>query len=560
MVWNEDDAQRRAGIGAHVIGGGVSDAAIDLQVDGKALAEAQLNSGQSPRLDTPEALLLSHPDYDAAVEKWTKYLDLYTSEDVYRFIHKHIREVDASWQQRVERGYYYNYVKTVADLFTAFLFCAPIDRSVGKNLEDEFTAIHKNADLSGTLWEVFMARACTFSQVEGHVGILVDAPKTPEGGFASEEDRKDAGARPFLSLMHANQIRDWEIDQHGNFIWVKLEVFRPLNRDWHQAPSISERHFQIWTKEEWQEYKLVKTGDGEEDRAVRTGGEEHSLGVVPLVILKIDKHPTHPWFGQSTVKDIADINIAILNWSSLGDEEIFERCLNVLTMERAENDAPVELTHINVLEYEPGTNMPAYLTPGATPLELISKWIETAKNEIRRLAKLNISTGLGDVRQADSGIAKAFSFLETNQSLAAKATNLEQVETEIHVLLAAWLQESFEGSVTYPRDFGVEDFLVLFQQMEMARGSLTSETAIKEEEKKLIRKLFAKSDLKLRKKMETEIEAADTRMPSVEGAFGMVSPFGGAPGTPKKQGEQKKEDQAASDESEKGNQPPKKAE
>lgn len=551
-VWNEDDAQRLAGFGTSVTGGAVSDAAIDLTNDARELAAHSTDA--DPTADLVEALTYVHPDWLDNIGKWTKYLDLYTSNDVYRFIHSHLREVDVSWKKRVERGYYYNYVKTVVDLFTAFLFHAPIDRKLGTNLADEFTEIHKNADLSGTLWNVFMAQACTFAQVEGHVGILVDAPKMPEGGFDSEEARKEAEARPFLTLVHAHQIKDWEIDQHGNFVWVKLQVFRPMERSWKQSPDRSEEHYQVWTKDDWTEYKLVKNGAGMPDEAVETGSGQHPLGVVPLVILKMDKHPIHPWFGQSAVKDIADINIAILNWSSLGDEEIFERCLNVLTMERAEGDAPIELTAENVLEYEPGTNQPAYLVPGATPLELISSWIDRAMEEIRRLAKLNISTGVGDVRQASSGISKAFAFLETNQSLVAKALGLEQVETELHVLLARWLDEEFDGSISYPRDFGVEDFLTLFQEMDMARGSLTSETAIKEYEKRLSRKLFAKEEQKLRNKIEREIDEADTKMPSVQSAFGMIPPFG-QPGAEGKE-EEKDEDQDASDDSEKGNRPP----
>jgi len=496
-----------------------SDAALDLRNDVNA---ALGTVSTAEHLQDVEALEQTHPDYDANVDKWLKYLDLYMSQDIYRFIHKHIREDTSRWEQRVARGYYYNYVKTVTDLYTAFLFHAPIDRDPGKDME-LFEDIYKNSDLAGTLWNVFLQNACTFAQVEGHVGILVDAPKSPPEGFESEEARKTAGARPYLVMFHAHQIVDWEIDRFGNFQWVKLKVFRPMDREWNDSSEQTSDFYQIWTKETWEEWEVKKGGDADQ-QAVRSGGAPHNLGEVPLVIVKVDKHPTHSWFGQSSVKDIADINIAILNWASLGDEEIFERCLNILAMERGEGDAPAELSHANVLEYEPGTNIPTYLSPGATPLELIAKWIAGGQDEIRRLAKLNISTGLGDVRQASSGIAKAFSFLETNQSLAGKALGLEQTETRLHILLSKWMTSTFDGSIAYPREFGVEDFLTLFQEMDMARSSFTSETAIKEKEKMLSRKVFASLPMELRKKIEKEIDEADTMMPSVQGAFGMIPP------------------------------------
>lgn len=496
-----------------------SDASLDLRSDIRAEFEGSFDS---TKLQSVEALRQTHPDYDANVDKWQKYLDLYMSQDIYRFIHKHIREDTSRWEQRVARGYYYNYVKAVVDLFSAFLYHAPIDRDP-KEDTDLFSEVYKNADLAGTLWNVFLQQACTFAQVEGHVGLLVDAPQSPPGGFQSEEERKAANARPYLVMFHAHQIMDWEIDRFGNFEWVKLRVFRPMDRDWQTSAARTSDFYQIWTSETWEEWEVKKSSEGDES-AEQIAGGTHGLGEVPLVIVRVDKHPTHSWFGQSSVKDIADINIAILNWSSLGDEEIFERCLNILAMERGEGDAPTELSHANVLEYEPGTNTPAYLSPGETPLELIAKWIGEGRDEIRRLAKLNISTGLGDVRQASSGIAKAFSFLETNQSLASKALGLEQTETKLHRLISKWMTSTFSGVIQYPREFGVEDFLTLFQEMDMARGSLTSETAIKEKEKMLIRKLFASSDLELRKKIEKEIDEADTTMPSVESTFGMIPP------------------------------------
>jgi len=533
----EEEAQRLAS-SFNVTGAIGSNASIDMRDDARQLAATD---DVMVSLQLAEALLQTHPDWDWWQPKWVKFLDLYMSNDIYRFIHRHIREVDVSASRRIERGYYYNYVKAVVDLFTAFLFHAPIDRNPGSKFKEDFEAIKKNADRAGTLWSVFWQRACTFSAVEGHIGILVDSPKTDGKDPDTEAERKARGIRPYLTLFHAHQIRDWEIDQFGNFNWVKLEVFRPMDRDWKQNPALRDKTFVIWTKDSWEEWKVTKNGDGgpnADETAVMTDSASHSLGVVPLVILRIDKHPTHPWFGISAVIDIADINIAILNWSSLGDEEIFERCLNILAIERGESDAPVELTHANVLEYEPGGNAPEYLAPGPTALQLIMEWIDHAKNEIRRLAKLNISTGLGDVRQAQSGIAKAFHFVETNQSLAGKALHLEQAEIKVFNLILKWLDPDLEwdGSVQYPREFGIEDFLTIFQELDAARSSLTSETAIKESEKKVIRKIFARDAQELREKMEAEVEAADAIPVSPLGPMGPIPPDldQGDPGSGKK--------------------------
>jgi len=538
-IFGEDDLQR--GVYGAVTQAVGANAAIDLDRD------RNVNPTITPPniLSEAEALEYTNPTYDDQALKWQKYLNLYEGKDVYEYIHRHLREDDATWKKRVERGYFYNYVEDVVDTFTAFLFHAPIDRNPG-TLAEDFEEIYKDADFNGTLWDVFWQEACTYAQVEGHVGILVDMPETPVEEFDTEADRKEANFRPYLTLLHAKQILDWELDDYGNFKWVKVEIVRPdEERDWKQPVEEEVRNFVIWDREKFEEWKLVKRNPsvtppddptssvGETAFLVRS--QEHGLGVVPLVILRMQKQADHPWFGVSSVRDISDINIAILNWSSLGDEEIFERCLNVLAMERGEGDAPAQLSHGNVLEYEPGGNKPEYLVPGETALKLIQEWMKEARDEIRRLAKVRPSGGLGDVRQASSGIAHAFQFLETNQSLAAKALGLQQAETRVHRMIARWMGERFDGTITYPSEFGVEDELMLFQGMTLARGSLTSETAIKELEKKVARKLFASDSTMLRQVIEQEIEDAEQDA-SLESIFQTRPPGGTTPPQPEPEG------------------------
>ena len=118
------------------------------------------------------------------------------------------------------------------------------------------------------------------------------------------------------------------------------------------------------------------------------------------------------------------------------------------------------------------------------------------------------------VREATSGIAYAFEFNETNQSLAKKAEFLEQAEKEIHRLVAKWMGDEYDGNISYPREFGVDDFVGELGLLAEARSTFSSETTIKELEKKIASKLFAKESQKLREKISGEIERGDTRNPS----------------------------------------------
>jgi hypothetical protein len=487
---------------------GRSNAAIDMAND---LVDDLANTGGP--LPEPDALVYEHPDYRQTKPKWAKYQRLYNSKDIYQYIFQHTREHKEMFEKRVARGHFLNYVSAVVDLFVAYLYHAPITRQPGT--ATLFEPLYVNADRRGTMYSVFIQQATTHAQVAGHCGILVDLPKldTP---LESEAEREEKDHRPYLALIKAHQILDWELDASGNFLWVKLEIVESEERDWKTKVDETVRYFVIWTRDSWEKFKVYQVEENGQkvDKVESLGSGPNKVGRVPLVIMRNERDLDHEWFGSSAVRDIADINIAILNWSSLMDEEIYERCLNILCAQKAGNDgnSSIEISHNNVIEYE-GEQPPNYLTPGATPLDLIMKAIDRNKDEIYRLAKLGGDTGLQKSRQATSGIAYAFEFNTTNQSLGKKAEAAQQAEIEIHRLVAAWVGEEFKGNITYPKEFGVEDFLTDLALLAEGRATLSSPTAIKELEKRISAKMFAREPQAIRDKISREVESQDPKDP-----------------------------------------------
>lgn len=470
------------------------------------------------KMDEYDALTYEHPDFTQNLPKWKKYEDCYEAEDIYRFIFRHPRESEDMFLTRLKRGYYYNYCASVVDLIVAYLFHSPIERIAGDALKDDLDVLYSDSDFAGATFVNFMQDVASFAQIHGHCGVLIDAPKADH--LDSEADRKEQGIRPYLTRIKATQIKDWSLDRFGKFEWVKIEIERERERDIFLPASGSVRHFLVWDREKWEEWEV--NDDEETAQLLDTG--DHGLGAVPLVIFYNERAKNHRWFGSSMLRDIADVNIALLNWSSLGDEEIAERCLNVLVMESGGSDTPEVLSHHNILEYTPGSKPPEYLVPGDTPLKLIGEWIDRAKDEIFRLSKLSGSTGLLGVREATSGIAYAYEFNETNQSLAKKAEGMEQGEIEVHRMVAKWLNSEWDGNISYPREFGVDDFLTEMQLLTEARSNLSSETAIKELEKKITAKMFSREPMDLRSKIKSEVENSDPKSIGFAENFGTVPP------------------------------------
>ena len=455
-----------------------------------------------------EALARTHPDYEDMLDQWNKYIDCYAAVDIYKYIYQHSREHAESWQMRVKRGYYYNYVASIVDLYVAYLFEGAITRTHPKSLEQPLQDLYEDATRSGTKYNLFLQMAETFAVAAGHVGLLIDMPEG--GGTMTVEDAKRLKHRPYLSIIQAQQILDWELDEAGAFRWVKIEIPTKQERSWRQAVDTKTRTFVIWDREHWEKWELRENNGAKQ--AILIAESDHPVGEVPLVILKNKKSLLHPWFGESAVRDICDINIAILNWSSFADEEVANRCLNILTMQESGEDTPIEITHYNVLSYAEGADRPQYLAPSETVLKLIGEQIQDARSEIYRLAKLSGSTGLLGVREATSGVAYAFEFNETNQSLAAKAQHVEQAEADVHRIYAKWIaKDASDTSIAYPREFGVDDFLVELQTLTEARATLTSDTAIRELEKRVTSKLFSRESQELRDNIAKEIESASLR-------------------------------------------------
>lgn len=506
------------------LGGAVgSDASIDERNDAKTAMDVQERARALAK-----QLLSAHPDYLDEAPKWEKYLDLYESNDVYRFIFEHARESSPDFARRKKRGCFDNYVASVVNLLTSYIFSGQIERELPAKHRSLFAdEVYPDADRAGTAWDLFWAEATTYALVEGHIGVLVDAPRLEEE--INEAERKSQKVRPYLQMFHTHQILDWELDEFGKFSFIKLVFQRPQVRTWDQPVDPTRKNVLIYSKEHWEEYLV--TGEPNKETAVLLEDGPNPRGEVPFSVLRFLKSGRHQWFGRSFVKEIADMNIGILNWSSLGDEEIYERCLNVLAMQDDDLDTPVKLGHGNVLKYS-GENTPSYLIPGTTPLDLIMRWIGFHIDEILRLAKLKGPTGLGDVREASSGIAYAFEFNETNQALCTKAVILEGVEQEVHRLITLFTENPAElkdFTVRYPREFGVDDALVDFQILQQARSSLTSKTAIQEIEKRIVRRHLPKISGSKIKVIDKEISESPAEDLSMESAFGMQGNVGGQP-------------------------------
>jgi hypothetical protein len=494
-----------------------------------------------------------HPTYASYVKTWKMYLDAYKGGSyVKNYIYQHLREGIESVKKRRERSVYPNYVRPIISLYLSYIFrrkivrsSKPIDKpdEIDSAIKQELEIFWKNADGHGTAINKFMKKCGIIAKIFGHVGIIVDMPET-KTKIITEKDRKDNMHSPYLAIYTPIDIVNWETDEKGNLLWVRIleevsqktDVFikekergrattderlenlakKELNAK--DMPLVQRanvffsrkgspiKRYTTWTKDEWitHEIRPAIAGDAVSSKEIVdvVSMGIHDIGEVPMVFLYNEEDAVDPIQGISFLQDIAPLNIMIMNWLSMLDEEIFQKTLNILVMQE-ETGAEIVIGSNNVLTYA-GDQPPGFIAPASTPGELIQASIEKARDEIYRLAKL--TGGVGVLKEVRSGVAYSYEFQETEQTLADTADEIEDAEIKIHRIWCKWMGTEWQGVIDYPDEFGIEDVLTDLKVLESSIALVPSPTFKAEVQKKIVPKVLQKASEETISSIEEEID------------------------------------------------------
>lgn len=401
-------------------------------------------------------------------------------------------------------------------------------------MEDEdFKRFHEDCDGKGESFNEWMKTTAMLAQVFGFLGVLSDVPQAPKNEKgesvppATEADRLAKKMFPYVTRIFPTSFVNWEVDDKGELLWLRYredppsqtDPFKP--RDTSKAP----KRYRTWTRDEWKVHDVI----GTEVHEVDSG--KHNLGRVPITLIYNKKSSKNPLLGVSAISSISSINVGILNWCSLIDEHLYQMCLSILTVQkRLDSEDEITIGNNNVLEFD-GTVQPSFIAPSSEPEDFILRQIEKAITEIYRIARLGGATGL-QTKEAQSGIAYAFEFNETNNLLAEKADNLERGEKDIHVVVGKWLGKKDEVLnnllIDYPESFGLDDVAGELTTLKTVQDQCTSDTFKKEVQKRLVKRILPKLDKTLLQQILLEIDT-NPAMPEKAGGFDF---FGGGGANP----------------------------
>jgi len=404
-----------------------------------------------------------HPLFADNIDLWEFYLESFKGGHSYveKYLKTHRLEAEEDFLNRRQRGYYLNYCAPICSIPADFIFKKEATRPADENL----SAFRNNVDGRGNNIHEFMRKVCILSNIYGHIHILMDTPKLNDGlknkaekGKLTKRDTK--GILPYLIIVHPQALLDWSLNpdtRELEWVLIKEEVYEDID---FTKDREEQTQYKVWTKEEW----IIFDDKGQE---AERGA--HNLGVVPLVT-NYHKDIDLDMVGEGMLKDVAEANRVILNWSSNIDEMIARQTFSqlicpddgeLLTEEIDENGKSKALRRVGASSIftfpADASHAPKFISPDTQQVETIWDMISNHVKEMFRMSGLiSAKTSLIQLQQR-TGKAQEFEFLDMAVFFAAKAKKLEMTEDSINLLYYRWtnVSKDLPEPVHYPDKFDI---------------------------------------------------------------------------------------------------------
>lgn len=464
-----------------------------------------------------ERLRGEHPDYATSKERWDFFLRAYEGGDDYissETLHKHQREHQDDYFDRLERAVYANYCQPLVDFVPEFIYSQGVNRKPPKALEQIFDNFKKNVDRAGTAMDAFMESVAEEARIFGHTWVGIDKlPKPEDEGEISDARAEELGIKvPYLYHVRPLEVLDWITDPFGNYIYLKRkDVY------WEKVGARGRfRKLERYT--EWDEdiitiSRIDITEEGQE-KLLPKKKMPNPWKLIPFVQFFYKRSKFKKDMGISFLNDIAYQNNYVFNLTSLIGEFLYRQCFNILAMEQdtalpTRDRADGRMGSNNVMWIPKGsTHMPDYITPPVDPAEFIQSERSIAVKEMYRQAAQDIMAEVfagGDVPSAD---AQKQAFARTIPMIAKMADSMQYGEISLWTIWAQMQNQEWEGgSIAYRDDYSVTNVQDLLLQLSTIFVNLKvlSPTFIREEWIRIINEFDGKIPPEQMTKIKDEI-------------------------------------------------------
>jgi hypothetical protein len=451
-----------------------------------------------------------HPQYKARKEVWRCYRDLYAGGEQFKLnAHRHLiprqKEPGDVYRERVMRVFYENYIGSIVDWYAATLFRRePVLTFEGTNEQGQsfFGDFIEDVDRKGTAFADFLRNQLVGAMVAGASFVLVDFPRIGQKPESRAEEDALGASRAYLVEYAAEDLINWNLDEHGNYEWVVLRTEltkqdRVEDTDWRR-----ERRWAYYDKQNFRLYRQVITGGGAEPVELIDEGLHGlaKLNRVPLFGLRI---PEGLWMvnraGSLQLEHFNKSNA--LSWAlTMG---LF--AMPVVYSEREWSQMVGESYYIQL---GPEDRF-GWTEPEGKVYQIAANNLASLQEEIYRVCYMPQAGGPLGQGGRQSGISKQLDSSITQEVLRAYGDAVKDLVRRVLKAINAAREDDLAIGVTGLDEFDISDFAVEVDDAQklLALGA-ESVTLRKEVQKKLALKYLADARQDVKDRIVAEIESA----------------------------------------------------
>ena len=168
-----------------------------------------------------------HPEYTANEMAWRRARDAYAggADYIKSALVRHISEIESEFEERLQRAYYFNYPRAIAQRITQYALAVD---PVRKNADPELV---ENWSRKGLRASEVMRQLSTMLNVYGRVWLLAEAPEF--SGAITIAEAKRRNLRPYITVLSPLEVIDWSFGDDGQLQWAVIERERIVDDDPH---------------------------------------------------------------------------------------------------------------------------------------------------------------------------------------------------------------------------------------------------------------------------------------------------------------------------------------
>lgn len=385
-----------------------------------------------------------HRQGKAAEQTWS-HLTAFYGEDA------------AEYRDRIDNSVYNNLVQPIVEITHSFLTEeAPIRVGLTPDLE----RWQKRVTPLGHSLDRYCASVLLRGQICGWNVTVADTPAAQGASLATSKG-------PYLSLFWPQQVLDFDQDDDGHLIFLKLCTKHYLPRKSFLDEKIEAYRYTLWYPDRWERYTVIEheeegAGGKDEYEVLAPEGGPNRLGRVPATIFRWRELLSDPVRGQSQIGTVAQLARDLYNAESERRHLHRANAFSMLVVPGSAAGAPdggVDAGPGNFLtETEDQKGIARFIGPSAAPFESYETICDERKRDIYDAALLD----RGISRQAETAEARRLRFQRTNMMLRSGANALSEWERET-LILVGLLQGASEEVlerivITRRQDYAVQQF------------------------------------------------------------------------------------------------------